>query len=734
MFKQKASFSFTFFLINLIIIITANKTVFAQYDTLKVSTLEEVVISGNKFEQLKKESPQQIEIISKKDIYFQNAPNTAALLEQSGKVFVQKSQAGGGSPVIRGFEASRVLLVIDGVRINNAIFRAGHLQNVLRIDQNLLERVEIVMGPNSVIYGSDALGGVVHFQTKQPKYNTESANAYIRYSSAIDEKTFHADVNFGTKTYAMLTSLSFSSFGDVTMGKKFNKDYPDFGIRNNYAIRLNNNDFVANNPFKYNQVPSSYNQTDLLHKIIFKTGKVNHTLQAQASLSSNVPRYDRLSELQASGIPRFAEWNYGPENRYLVSYALELAKNSLFDKGKVLAAFQNVQESRVSRRFGNTSRKSQLEKVKVYSMNGDFQKNLNNNVLQYGFEAITNQVNSTANFLNISNADALPSPADTRYPDGGSNTFATSIYVSDNIKYSKKVLINTGLRLNYATLKSVFENKDFFPFPFNEAKQSNLALTGNVGIVYNPHKNTRLSGNISSGYRTPNVDDLGKVFESAAGTLIVPNPNIKPEYTYNAEIGLYQSVGNNFEIEAQAYYTLVKSILVVGDFTLNGLDKITYQGKESKIVALQNRNSGTIKGVHASVKYKFTPNLKFESNINLISGKLKGGIPLDHISPAFGRTAIKYFKNKIEAEFFVNYNARKRIKDYSPNGEDNAQYATPDGTPAWYTLNFRSSYRLAKFLTAQVALENILDQNYRTFSSGISAPGRNIMTTLRVNL
>jgi hemoglobin/transferrin/lactoferrin receptor protein len=79
------------------------------------------------------------------------------------------------------------------------------------------------------------------------------------------------------------------------------------------------------------------------------------------------------------------------------------------------------------------------------------------------------------------------------------------------------------------------------------------------------------------------------------------------------------------------------------------------------------------------------------------------------------------------------YNGWKRVKDYNQVGEDNLPYATPQGTPAWYTLNVRMAYQLNKMLQAQLALENILDRNYRVFASGISAPGRNLIITLRAS-
>ena len=97
-------------------------------------------------------------------------PQTAAeLLWSTGSVLVQQSQQGGGSPILRGFEANRVLLVVDGVRMNNAIYRSGHLQNAITVDPNILERTDVLLGPNSILFGSDAMGGVIHFHTRTPR-------------------------------------------------------------------------------------------------------------------------------------------------------------------------------------------------------------------------------------------------------------------------------------------------------------------------------------------------------------------------------------------------------------------------------------------------------------------------------------------------------------------------------------------------------------------------------------
>ena len=160
-----------------------------EMDSLKIYNFEEAVISVNKEVELVKTVPSEVFILKQKDIEKINALNTADLLFANG-IQVQKSQMGGGSPVIRGFEASRIVLVVDGVRLNNLIYRTGHLQDIVKTDVNSLERIEVLFGPASNRYGSDALGGVIHLFTKKPKLAVDSLllfnlSAMTAYNSVI---------------------------------------------------------------------------------------------------------------------------------------------------------------------------------------------------------------------------------------------------------------------------------------------------------------------------------------------------------------------------------------------------------------------------------------------------------------------------------------------------------------------------------------------------------------------
>jgi hemoglobin/transferrin/lactoferrin receptor protein len=709
--------------------------VFAQIDsTEKNISLNEVVVSGSKFEAQRGTVPNQISLISKNQIAFQNTPNTGDLLINSGNVFVQKSQGGGGSPVLRGFESSRVLVVVDGIRMNNAIYRAGHLQNVLRIDQSMLDRAEILFGPSSVIYGSDALGGVMSFRSKNPTLNKISASAYTRYSSAWNEKTAHVDINLGFKKFGSLTSITYSDFGDLIQGDKRIDKFPDFGKRLFYAEHINGKDTKTTNTDYNKQVGSAYSQYDILQKFMYQQSvKVKHVVNLQYSNTTDVPRYDRLTEVSGTN-PKFSEWYYGPEKRFLAAYHLDLSDAKIYDKAMITAAFQDIEESRISRNFNNVNKKSQVENVKVFTLNADFQKVIKANTVQYGSELTFNDVKSTATNLNISTG--LFSPSNTRYPDGKNTMQSLAFYLTDQLNISQKLYINGGLRYNSINLNAKFIDKTFFPFPYSEAKQSPNALSGNLGIVARPTHKTKLSTLFSSGFRSPNIDDMTKVFDSKAGTLVVPNPEIKPEYTYNYEASINQQIGKVLTIEATYFYTQFKNAIITAPFTLNGQSTVDYLGIKSTVVASQNVREAQINGWNLAVYAKLTPDFIFSSTLNNTKGKIKDNknTPLDHIPPIFGRTALKFNKNKFQIEVFSLYNGWKKIANYNPEGEDNQQYATAEGMPSWWTINFRSSFQMSKKFQIQAACENILDKNYRNFASGISNAGRNFIVTLRGNL
>ena len=244
------------------------------------------------------------------------------------------------------------------------------------------------------------------------------------------------------------------------------------------------------------------------------------------------------------------------------------------------------------------------------------------------------------------------------------------------------------------------------------------------------------------------MDDLSKVFETAGavrdpitlaltqmGNLIVPNPNLKPEYTYNADFGISKTIQKKVTIETTSFYTFYRNAITTGRGTLYGDSLTIYNGDTAIVSTSVNAAKAFLYGFSGQFTAHLNGILDISSSINYTYARIKDGdndeTPLDHIPPVFGRTSLNLQLNKFRGEFWVMYNGWKRIGDYRLGAEDNEANATALGMPAWYTLNLRGTYQISKFLSAQVALENILDQNYRQFASNISASGRNFMFTLR---
>ncbi|MFZ9695468.1 MAG: TonB-dependent receptor plug domain-containing protein [Chitinophagaceae bacterium] len=720
----------------------------AQTDSTDTVNLEEAIIYSGKFAEKKKNVSQPVDVISARTITRFNAQNTGDLLLNTGQVFVQKSQQGGSSPVLRGFEASRVLLVVDGIRLNNAIYRAGHLQNVITVDQNMLERVEILYGPASTLYGSDALGGVVHLRTRLPQLSTTgktifTSSSMLRVSSANQENTIHTQYQLRGRKWGWIQSMTFSEFGDLRMGNKYPKKYPDFGRRTMLIETINQIDQLVPNPDDRIQKYSGYKQWDIAGKLLFKPDVFNtHILNLQHSNSSNVPRYDRLQDMKnfpLAGLSlRWAEWYYGPQTRYLVSYEWTNSNNSIADEIRLNINYQDSKESRQQREFQAYEKfDSRREHIKVAAFNFDLKEKWGNNELTAGIDGQFNFLSSTADRTNL--FTGVVTPLDSRYPNGKNRMHYLGIYAQHlkKIKNGKWVL-NDGIRLQTHSLYSTISDNSFFNFPFTKITQRPTALTWNMGLVHLPHEKLRASTNLSSGFRTPNIDDASRVFESSGNLqrLVVPNPDIKPEYTYSWDLQLKYST-EKYKTEITAFFTLFRNAIALAPFQLEGRDSILYNGTLSQVIANQNARKAFIRGLNYRLDIKLTPSLDWETTLSSTYGRFTSGNkaikPMDHIPPFFGKSSLLYKKNTLQGEFYIHFNGWKRIEDFNMNGEDNAQYATPDGMPSWYTLNLRASWQLYKSLQVQAGLENILDRNYRYFASGFSAPGRNLYLTLRTN-
>lgn len=698
---------------------------------------DEVILSANRFASDAKDVPYQVTVIRKKLVETDNPPTSATMLEQAG-IFVQRSQAGGGSPVLRGFEANRVLLVVDGVRMNNAIYRSGHLQNVLTIDPDLLERTEVLFGPSSVIYGSDALGGVLHFYSRTPNLSKDDhtsieMNGYVRAGSALDERSVHYDLNIGGKKWAAISSVSWNNFGDLRVGSRRSSRYPDWGKRDSLVSRIDGVDQIIANEDPNVMNPSGYGQLDLYQKWYFLPNEsTSHTVNWQYSSSTNIPRFDRLNETR-EGRLRFAEWYYGPQERLMVSYRLQHeATSGIYDNLSVITAWQNIEESRHNRSFGDDWLNHREEQVSVFSLNLDAQKELRDtHVLTYGLEAFSNLVQSSAFAENIESLETRA--LDTRYPDGGTSVWSAGAYLSHQWTPHPDLSISEGIRLTTYQLTSRFVDKSFFPFPEDEINQQNVALSGTMGLVWSGSSGYKLSAALATGFRAPNLDDVAKVFDSQPGNVVVPNPELLPERTYNVEMGIEKEIALGLRSGLTLWGTWYDNAIVVRDFSVNGEDSILYDGVLSNVQANVNAKEAWMFGLSHVIQGNWG-RVSMRHSLTYTYGQdLSSNVPLDHIPPLYGQGELGYRIGKLELGGRLSWQGWKRLDRYSPRDLNNAEFATEDGWPAWMRIDVLGTYRLVERIHVQAGVDNIFDQHYRPFSSRISAPGRNVWVSLRWN-
>ena len=698
--------------------------------------LDEFVIAANKTPEKRMMLPQMADVLDATTIKQAMSPTSADLLESTGNIMVQKSQAGGGSPVLRGFEANKVLLVVDGVRLNNAIYRSGHLQNSITIDNAILDRVEVIYGPGSLIYGSDALGGVISYHTRDPELATGEGeqlfrvNTLFQFASAIGEQLYHADFNSGSERLASLTSVTYKKFGDIRMGKTRSPFLGDFGRDFHYAGRINGRDTTLTNPNPDIQRQTGYSQLDLLQKILYKPSDHLRLLSnIQLSTSSDISRYDQLNDYKGDHL-KYAEWYYGPQRRMLVSERADYdAHTALFDNMTALVAYQKIEEDRISRRFDDPEKYYQMEKVDVLTGNLDFVRNISRSSrIIYGLALAYDNVNSTARYTNIDTG--VDTPAQTRYPDGGSYTIDYAAYLGYRLKAGDHFNVAGGLRYNRNRLHSDFTN-DFIQLPFNSVGIRNGAVTGSLSTVYHPDESFKISLMASTGFRNPNVDDYGKV-RAKDGFVTVPSGGLGPEYTYNLEAGLTKVFNEEIRLSGAAYVTWLDQAIVRADYTYLGQDSLVYDGEMYRMITNVNADKAMIRGLSVNLSGKLNRQLEMRSTLNVQEGKdLSNDVPLPHIPPVFGRTEFRWHLKGIGAGVWVKYYGWKRLKDMSPYGEDNEEEATQYGYPAWYTLNLQLSYAFGKNFIIRAALENLTDNYYKVFSSGVSAPGRSFNLSLR---
>ncbi len=695
----------------------------------------EVIVEGLALKQRQLDLPAYVDHLDLSKISASEFQTTADLVGQANGVTIQKSQQGGGSPMMRGFAAHRILLVMDGVRLNNAIFRGGNLQNIISVDPNGLDRIEVLFGPNSLIYGSDALGGVIHMHSKTSAYNSGfGGNIAIGYQSANSGKNLQAGFSYGSKRWSSGTQIGWSDFGDLTMGSNGPKDY----LRPSYQqTGPSGKDTIVKNPNSKNQIHSGFWQRFIKQKFSYLLNeKTDLAYQFLYSTTSNIPRYDRLIRQRDSSYVD-AEWYYGPQRWLMHSLAIQSkAATAAYSEYRITAAYQTNRESRFDRRFADQILRQRRERVRGISLNADFIKNSDHSMeWRYGSEIIYNKVYSRAISRNVLNGQRFP--IQTRYPDG-SDLISSALYIQGSRRLNN-ITLSGGLRYQRTRIRADF-SKSLLELNIDPVDHTNDALVWSLGANWSLGEHLFAYANYSKGFRAPNIDDIGKVFDSEPGKVIVPNPQLGPERVGNFELGLQSRTKNPIDYHLSIYYARLTDFMSRMDYRLDGRDSILYDGVLSQVQAIQNTNSGYIYGTEVALKYNQGP-LRIGVQLSYQRGQEEtdiGTFPLRHVTPLSSSLHIHWAIKGFDIGSSLRYSDGFDAERLAPSEISKGYLYARDTrgrpfAPSWWTADILLS-RKQKNWSLEAGVYNIFDKLYRPYASGISAPGRSLNISVRYAL
>ncbi len=608
---------------------------------------------------------------------------TDALFMEPG-VFLQQTTPGQGAVVVRGLKGSEVLHLVDGFRLNNAIFRNAPTQYLALVAPGSAERIEVVRGAPASLYGSDAVGGVVQVLSRIPSFDSAASRgeAYLAYDSADLGKLIRATHEFGNERLASLLSA----------------EYLDTGNR-----RIGGSQRIT---------PSAYQSKGARFAISATPNEDESWLiDFQVARQPSTPRVDELVPGFGQTEPSSEEFLFMPNDR-IFTHLRHARKNGLWTADWSFdAGWQRIVDDRVTRNFGSPVRRHEENSSDLFGITVSASKEVESGSWIVGVDYYHDRVESRRIEEDVPSGRAQA--VQSRFPDGSTvDHFAVYGNALRNVGDRHSIL--GGLRF------SVIETD----LGVSSTEQGDVSA--DVGWLFDVTAQTQLTSNIGYGFRAPNVFDLGTLGERPGNRFNIPNTDLESEHITQFDVGLrHHSDDWDFEIILfTLHYTDRIASVLTGMVTPDGRD----------VVQSRNVSSADIRGVEGFMHLVLSPVLSADLIVNYVHGEQTENDgtenPADRIPPFNGRFSFRYqATSSLLIEPYLQFAGRQHR--LSPRDAQDVRI-NPAGTPGWVTANVALTWQPSARLHATARLENIFDKRYRIHGSGIDATGWNLLLGLQL--
>lgn len=683
--------------------------------TPAILVLDDVVVTATRGMALAHEVPQMVNVLDARDLRHKSLPQAPEMLRQAAGVVVQKTSQGGGSPIVRGLKANKLLFLVDGIRLNNATYRGGNIQYLNTVDSELLERIEVVHGPSSVLYGSDALGGTINVVTRSPSFRTGQGSVFTGawrggFATADGTRFTGLSLDVSQRRWAASFTGSFKSFGDVTRG----------GNGGATLMRRLANDSRTQRVLRKTQAPNGYDAYAFGVKLRVKLGDSGEVVAAyQLDRQLGVPRYD-VVEVRQDSIRKF-----DPQERDLLYLRYRRSgQNTWFNRVEVTLSLHRQFERRIRQKFGSVTRTTDDIRTISPGLQLQFDKVVGRHHFTYGTELYLDQVATQSSARNTTTgARSRRAPV---FPDG-STFLSFGLFLQDAVELGTRWRLYAGGRFSAFRLRAPFAAQPGEPFDFGVVVQNNTALTGSLGMQYHLTEHLSLVGNLAQGFRTPNLDDVSKVGVGKGSRLFdVPNPEARPEKSLSVDAGVKLS-GARLQLNLVGFYSHLSDLLIRQPTTVNGQTFVVEEGDTLLLVHRANVARASTAGFALDVQAEISDHWLAGGNLSYTYGENRtDSEPLTGIPPLTGRVELRWQRPSAWAEV----SARFAASQTRLSSEDKQDLRIPEGgTPGWWSLDLQAGVQVAGPVTLKAYVTNLLDRNYREHLSGFNAPGRNFGLT-----